>query len=71
MDNEFGVSDDYYPLPYSDWGDTHYDIALAVALADITGSGISQSTRSATLSDIAIATTLERPSVGIRLYSEE
>lgn len=71
VDNEFGVSDDYYPLPYSDWGDTHYDIALAVALADITGSGISQSTRSATSSDIAIATTLERPSVGIRLYSEE
>ena len=70
--NKYGVYDDYYPLPYTDWGDSKRDIALAVALADITGKGISQKeiTRSDYAENIAIATTIVRPEEGIRVYEE-
>lgn len=68
--NEYGVSDNYYPLPYTEWGDLKRDIGLAVAVADITGQKISQKgiTRSNADENIAIATTVARPVEGIRLY---
>lgn len=68
--NISGVYDEYYPLPYTDWGDSRRDIALAVALADITGKGVSQkeATRGNAESGVAIATTISRPVVGTRLY---
>lgn len=68
--NISGVYDEYYPLPYTDWGDSTHDIALAVALADITGKSISQKeiTRSDYESDVAVAMTMARPVVGTRLY---
>ena len=68
--NISGVYEEYYPMPYADWGDSKHDIALAVALADITGKSISQKgiTRSDTERDVAIATVMARPVVGTRLY---
>ncbi|MBO7190106.1 MAG: PDZ domain-containing protein [Alistipes sp.] len=70
--NKYGVYDEYYPLPYTDWGDSKRDIGLAVALADITGRGITQKdvTRSGAEEDYDIATTIARPVVGTRLYDE-
>lgn len=70
--NKYGVYDDYYPLPYTEWGDSRRDIGLAVALADVTGRGISQKdiTRSDRAEDVAIATELAHPVAGIRLYKE-
>lgn len=67
-ENEYGVSDGYYPLPYTQWGDKNHDIALAVALADITGAKLSTSTRAISNEDITIATTMARPVMGTRLY---
>lgn len=69
--NKYGVSDEYYPIPYTDWGDANSDIALAVALADVMGVGVSQSTRSVANKYIEPATTIERPIEGIRLYGGE
>lgn len=68
--NEYGVYDNYYPLPYTEWGDLKRDIGLAVAVADITGQKISQKgiTRGNADENIAIATTVARPVKGIRLY---
>ena len=68
--NISGVYDEYYPLPYTDWGDSKRDIALAVAIADITGKSISQKgvTRCNSESGITIAETMARPVVGTRLY---
>ena len=70
--NKYGVYDEYYPLPYTAWGDSKSDIGLAVALADVTGRAISQKeiTRSAVEEDITIATVMARPVVGTRLYEE-
>ncbi len=68
--NISGVYEEYYPMPYADWGDSKHDIALAVALADITGKSISQKgiTRSDSERDVAVATVMARPVVGTRLY---
>ena len=68
--NEYGVHDQYYPLPYTEWGDLKRDIGLAVAVADVTGQKISQKgiTRGRADEDIAIATTMARPVVGTRIY---
>ena len=70
--NKYGVYDQYYPLPYTDWGDEKHDIGLAVALADITGKSIAQNgvTRADFNEGIAIAKVIARPVVGIRLYEE-
>lgn len=71
--NKFGVYDEYYPLPYTDWGDSNRDIALAVALADITGRSISQKeiTRvGGREASFGVATTIARPVVGTRIYEE-
>ena len=67
-ENKYGVSDEYYPLPYADWGDANRDIALAVALVDVAGGELSPSTRTMSHNDFAIATTIARPMAGIRLY---
>ena len=70
--NEYGVYDNYYPLPYADWGDSKHDIALAVALAKITGQSIAQKeiSRSTAEENIAIAEVMARPVVGTRIYKE-
>ena len=69
--NEMGVSDRNYPLPRADWGDYNHDIALAVAVAKITGKNVSMSsTRSSsaelTKSDISMPCEVE----GIRNYMD-
>lgn len=71
IENKYGVSDEHYPLPYADWGDMHHDIALAVALADVTGSGISSTTRSVVDDDFVTTITMARPVVGAKIYVEE
>jgi hypothetical protein len=69
--NEMGVSDKNYPLPRADWGDINHDIALAAAVAKITGKNVSMSsTRSSsaelTKSDISMPCEVE----GIRNYMD-
>jgi C-terminal processing protease CtpA/Prc len=69
--NEMGVSDRNYPLPRADWGDYNHDIALAAAVAKITGKNVSMSsTRSSsaelTKSDISMPCEVE----GIRNYMD-
>ena len=71
IENEYGVKDEYYPLPYTDWGDANLDVALAVALADITGESIQGSTRSLHYKDIVVATQMEREVAGLRLYHND
>lgn len=70
--NEYGVSDKHYPLPRADWGDKEHDIALAVALASVTGQGVTTSPRPELQSADAevIALALPRPIEGIRNYVE-
>ena len=70
MENEYGVSDEYYPLPYADWGEANRDIALAVALVDVAGGELSTSTRAMSHHDLTIATKMARPVAGIRVYEE-
>ena len=67
-ENMYGVSDEYYPLPYADWGDANRDIALAVALVDVAGGKLSTSTRAMSHHDLTIATKIARPVSGIRVY---
>lgn len=66
--NELGISDKNYPLPRADWGDYNHDIALAAALAKLTGKDVSQGTRSQTfaieVSNIGIPHEVE----GVRNY---
>lgn len=71
-DNELGVYDKNYPLPRADWGDYNHDIALAAAIAKITGKGISQSATRATAEDNTLtpATSIAKPMEGIRIYHE-
>lgn len=69
--NEAGVSDKNYPLPRADWGDYNHDIALAVALAKITGRSVSDTTRSTTLVDLPVAAYIDYEIEGIRNYIEE
>jgi C-terminal peptidase prc len=60
--NSYGVHDVNYPMPRTDWGDNEYDIALVVALAEITGKGITTtSTRSGALGEYRVAATIEAP----------
>jgi hypothetical protein len=71
-DNELGVYDKNYPLPRADWGDYNHDIALAAAIAKITGKGISQSATRATAESNTLtpATSIAKPMEGIRIYHE-
>lgn len=68
-DNEYGVCDKNYPLPRTTWGDYQHDIALATALAKLTGKSLSAPSTRATgttieTSDIVIP----REAEGIRVY---
>lgn len=67
-DNEYGVCDKNYPLPRTTWGDYQHDIALATALAKLTGKSLTQP---ATRSSVAIEASdisLPREIEGIRVY---
>lgn len=67
-DNEYGVCDKNYPLPRTTWGDYQHDIALATALAKLTGKSLTQP---ATRSSVAIEASdisLPREVEGIRVY---
>ena len=70
--NIMGVHDVNYPMPRANWGDIHYDIALASALSHITGKQITQSaTRSEAQLDNFESIAIDCPIKGIRLLSEE
>ena len=69
--NELSISDKNYPLPRADWGDYQHDIALAAALAKVTGKKVSDSTRSALLVELPVAAYMEYEIEGIRHYVEE
>ncbi|MBO5900977.1 MAG: PDZ domain-containing protein [Alistipes sp.] len=67
-DNEYGVCDKNYPLPRTTWGDYQHDIALATALAKLTGKSL---TAPATRSGAAIEASdivIPREAEGIRVY---
>lgn len=67
-DNEYGVCDKNYPLPRTTWGDYQHDIALATALAKLTGKSLMQP---ATRSSVAIEASdisLPREVEGMRVY---
>lgn len=67
-DNEYGVCDKNYPLPRTTWGDYQHDIALATALAKLTGKSL---TAPATRSSVAIEASdisLPREVEGMRVY---
>lgn len=66
--NSVGVHDTNYPMPRSEWGDHEHDIALVVALAEITGKSISTPTRASSTAQYPIAASIEAPMDGIRLY---
>lgn len=69
--NQLGISDENYPLPRTDWGDAYYDIALAAALASITGKSVATAPHARRQSLDAEATLpLARPVQGIRNYVE-
>lgn len=71
--NEYGVSDKNYPLPRADWGDQEHDIALAVALASVTGRGITTTPSpelQSTDTYLEVALEIPRPIEGIRNYVE-
>lgn len=71
-ENAKGVHDANYPMPRADWGDMHYDIALAVAISEITGKPISQATtRSEAQFESFESLDIACPIAGIRLLSEE
>lgn len=67
-DNEYGVCDKNYPLPRTTWGNYQHDIALATALAKLTGKSLTQpATRSGAAieaSDISLPREVE----GMRVY---
>ena len=68
-DNEYGVCDKNYPLPRTTWGDYQHDIALATALAKLTGKSLSApATRSSNIAIEASDIALPREIEGIRVY---
>ena len=70
--NETGVSDKYYPMPRTAWGDYNHDIALAVAVAKITGKNISQSATRASANNpyVTPVQSIAKPAEGIRIYHQ-
>lgn len=67
-ENSYGVSDEYYPLPRCEWGELRYDIALATAVAAITGRSIEQrATRSDFDEAVEAAIPIAREVRGARL----
>ena len=68
-ENEYGVCDKNYPLPRTTWGDYQHDIALATALAKLTGKSLSApATRSSSIAIEASNLSLPREIEGIRVY---
>jgi C-terminal peptidase prc len=68
--NRYGLGDANYPMPRADWGDLDHDIALAVAVADITGQEIS-TTRHGAVAESYVTMAIDNPALGIRLYADE
>lgn len=71
--NSIGVSDEHYPIPRAAWGDINHDIALAAAVASVTGRRVSTSAVEITRCGVVPVTTLDvdRPFVGVRNYVAE
>ncbi len=72
-ENSYGVSDEFYPLPRTSWGDVSHDIGLATAVASITGKKIAQSetsTRAFAARCEASELTMPREFVGTRMYRD-
>lgn len=67
-DNEYGVCDKNYPLPRTTWGDYQHDIALATALAKLTGKSLMQPTTRSGAAIEASDISLSREVEGIRVY---
>lgn len=44
-DNALGIKDASYPIPRADWGDATHDVGLAAAIATLTGSNATTTTR--------------------------
>ena len=68
--NGVGVHDANYPMPRADWGDERHDIALATALAKITGKGVTMAATRSAVEEQATILSLDCPVEGIRLYEE-
>ena len=69
--NDFGVKDELYPLPAADWGNAKYDIALAVALAEVTGKSVSVGGETRSSTPLTEAVTIEAQFKGICVYVDE
>ena len=67
-DNEYGVCDKNYPLPRTTWGDYQHDIALATALAKLTGKSLTQPTTRSGATVEASDIVSPREAEGIRVY---
>lgn len=67
-DNEYGVCDKNYPLPRTTWGDYQHDIALATALAKLTGKSLTQPTTRSGATIEASDIVIPREAEGIRVY---
>ena len=67
-DNEYGVCDKNYPLPRTTWGDYQHDIALATALAKLTGKSLTQPATRYSVAIEASDISLPREVEGIRVY---
>lgn len=72
-ENQWGINDEYYPLPRCDWGVIEGDVALAIAVAKITGTTPSSllSTRAEQAPSIVPRSTIERPFIGTINLCEE
>jgi hypothetical protein len=66
------ATDKYYPMPRTAWGDYNHDIALAVAVAKITGKNISQSATRASANNpyVTPVQSIAKPAEGIRIYHQ-
>ena len=71
-ENPYGLIEETYPRPHSNWGDEVNDTALAVALATISGCAVTttDATR-ATAQTFEATTTIPKPITGMLLYEEE
>ena len=73
-ENKYGVSDEHYPLPRCEWGSVESDIALAVAVASVTGKSVSQGSKTRATDSVEVSGSdiaMPRPLVGARLYEHE
>ncbi len=73
-ENKYGVSDEHYPLPRCEWGNVNNDIALAVAVASVTGKSVSQGSKTRVVEGVEVSGSdlaMPRPLVGVRLYEND